>query len=57
MLNFVYSTVNKTNEIYDLMETVVLETFQGAFGNLFVHIAVVYRYERERLFVGLVAQQ
>ena len=52
-----YSAVNKTNEIYDLMETVVLEAFQGAFGNLFVHITVVYRYEREHLFVGLVAQQ
>ena len=42
-----YSVVNIRNEIYDLMETVVLEAFQGAFGNLFLHITVVYRYERE----------
>lgn len=47
MLNIVYSVVNIRNEIYDLMETVVLEAFQGAFGNLFLHITAVYRYERE----------
>ena len=34
--------VNIRNEIFDLMKAVVLEAFQGTFGNLFVHSPVLY---------------